>query len=40
MADSLVIGTFKKDIEKLITPELPLMTQVWQLNHQQYLEIV
>lgn len=33
----MVIGTFKKDLTRLITPELPLMTQVWELNHEQYL---
>ena len=33
MADSLIIGTLKSDIERLITPELPLMTQIWELNH-------
>lgn len=40
MADSMVIGSLKKDLARLITPELPLMTQVWELNHQQYLEVV
>lgn len=40
MANSLVVGTFKKDIQRLIDPEQPLMRQVWDLTHEQYLKIV
>ena len=40
MADSMVIGSFQRDLTRLITPELPLMTQIWKLDHQQYLEVV
>ena len=36
----MVIGSFKKDLTRIITPELPLMTQVWELNHEQYLSVV
>lgn len=40
MADSMVVGSFKRDITRLITPDQPLMSQIWGLNHQQYLEVV
>jgi hypothetical protein len=40
MADSLVIGSFSKEINKLINPNKPLMQQVWNLTHQQYLTLV
>lgn len=40
MADSLVIGSFSKEIKKLIDPNKPLMQQVWSLEHQQYLDLV
>lgn len=33
LADSMVIGTFQRDLTRLITPDQPLMTQIWQLNH-------
>lgn len=40
MADSLVIGSFAKEVQKLIDPTKPLMGQIWNLSHQQYLELV
>ena len=40
MADSMIIGSFKKDLKRLISPDQPLMTQVWKLSHQDYLDVV
>ena len=40
LADSLVVGSFTNEIKKLIDPAKPLMGQIWDLNHQQYLELV
>jgi hypothetical protein len=40
MADSMVIGSFAKDIKKVIDPSKPLMQQVWNISHEQYLELV
>lgn len=37
MADSLAIGSFANDVKRLIDPKRPLMGQIWNLNHQQYL---
>ena len=33
MADSMAIGTFQKQIKKHISPDLPLMKQIWNLDH-------
>jgi 4-hydroxysphinganine ceramide fatty acyl 2-hydroxylase len=40
MADSLIIGGFKKEISKYINPDKPLMDQVWDMDHETYLKIV
>ena len=40
MADSLAIGSFSNDIKRVIDPEKPLMGQIWNIDHQQYLELV
>jgi len=36
----MVIGSFKRDLTRLITPDQPLMSQIWRLNHQEYLDVV
>lgn len=33
MANTMVIGSFKKEIERLIDPDLPLMPQIWKLSN-------
>jgi hypothetical protein len=40
MADSIIIGSFKKEVSKLIDVNKPLMDQVWDMDHQTYLKIV
>jgi hypothetical protein len=40
MANSMVVGSFKKEVSRLIDPNLPLMTQVWGLNRENYLNII
>lgn len=40
MADSLAIGSFTKELSKLIDVEKPLMGQIWNISHPQYLELV
>lgn len=40
MANTMVIGSFKKDISRLIQPDLPLMPQIWNIDHQSYMKIV
>lgn len=40
MADSIIIGSFKKEISKYIDPSKPLMDQVWDMDHETYLKIV
>ena len=40
MANTMVIGSFKREISRLIDPDKPLLSQIWTLNHQQYLEVV
>jgi cytochrome b involved in lipid metabolism len=33
MANSMVIGTFKKEISRIIDPNRPLLPQIWDLDH-------
>jgi cytochrome b involved in lipid metabolism len=40
MANSIVIGSFKKDISRLINPDKPLMDQIWDMDHETYLKVV
>lgn len=40
MANTMAIGSFKKDIERLIDPNNALLTEIWKLNHEQYLHVV
>ncbi len=40
MANTMSIGSIRKDIEKIIKPDEPLMRQIWDLDHTTYLKIV
>ena len=40
MANTMVIGSFKDEIKRIIDPEKSLMSQIWNLDHQNYLKIV
>lgn len=40
MANSMVIGTFEKEIKRLINPDQPLLPQIWNMDHQSYLKII
>jgi hypothetical protein len=40
MADSIVIGSFTKEVSKLIDVRKPLMGQIWDMDHETYLKIV
>jgi cytochrome b involved in lipid metabolism len=33
MANSMVIGSFRKDIERIIDPDRSLLSQIWSLDH-------
>lgn len=33
MANSMVIGSFEKDIKRMISPDRALMPQVWDMDH-------
>jgi hypothetical protein len=33
MANSMVIGSLKKEISRIIEPDQPLMPQIWKLDH-------
>lgn len=36
----MVIGSFEKDIKRMIDPNKALMPQVWNMDHQTYLKII
>lgn len=40
MADSLVVGGFEKEMAKILDFDKPLMTQVWNMTHEEYVELV
>ena len=40
MANSMVIGSYKKEISRMIDPEQPLMPQVWNLNNEEYMKVI
>lgn len=40
MANSMVIGTFKKEISRIIHPDQPLMPQIWNLDHESYMKVI
>ena len=33
MANSMVVGTIKKDIKRMIDPDQALLPQVWDMDH-------
>jgi hypothetical protein len=40
MANSMVIGTFKKEIARIIDPEKALLPQIWDLDHEAYMKVI
>lgn len=40
MANSMVIGTFEKEIKRMINPDQALLPQIWNMDHQTYLKII
>lgn len=40
MANSMVIGSFEKEIKRMINPNQALLPQIWNLDHQSYLKLI
>ena len=40
MANSMVIGSFKKEISRIINPDRPLMPQIWNIDHESYMKVI
>lgn len=40
MANTMVVGKFKKDIERMINPDEALMPQIWRMDHETYLKVI
>ena len=40
MANSMVIGSFKKEISRIISPDEAILPQIWRLNHSQYMDVI
>jgi len=40
MANSMIIGSFKKEISRIIDPQKPLLPQVWNLDEDSYKKII
>lgn len=40
MATTMAIGSFKEELSRIIDPSKPLLSQIWQLSHEDYLTVV
>jgi len=40
LAQSMVIGSFKKDINRVLDPRKPLASQIWNLTREEYQKVV
>ena len=40
LANTMVIGTFEKEIRRLINPDQPLVQQIWNMDYESYLRVV
>lgn len=40
MANTMVIGSFEKEVRRVIDPNQPLMPQIWGMDHDSYLKLV
>ncbi len=40
LAQSMTIGSFKKEINPLLDPRKPLATQIWNLSQDDYVKVV
>lgn len=40
LANSMVVGTFKREISRIIDPERPLLRQIWNLDQENYGKVV
>ena len=40
MASTMAVGSFRKEIERVITPERGFMGQIWALSQEEYMRVV
>ena len=40
LAQSMVVGSFKKEVKRLLDPHRPLAKQIWNLSHEDYKKAV
>lgn len=40
MANSMVVGTFEKEIKRMINPDRALLPQIWNMDHDTYLKVI
>lgn len=40
MANTMVVGKFKNEIERMIDPDQALMPQIWKMDHETYLKVI
>lgn len=40
MANTMAVGSFKKEISRLIKPDRAFMPQIWELDHETYMKVV
>ena len=40
LANTMVIGTFEKEIKQLIDPEKPIVKQIWNMDYESYLKVI
>ena len=40
MANTMAIGSFNKEIKRIITPERAFMPQIWSLSREEYMNVI
>jgi hypothetical protein len=40
LAQSMVVGSFKKEIKRILDPRKPLAAQIWNLSREDYCKLV
>lgn len=40
LANSMTVGSFRRDIERIIHPDRPLLRQIWEISHENYMKVM
>lgn len=40
MANTMAIGSFRKEIERIVNPDQPLSPQIWNIDKETYMKLI